>query len=65
LIYQRTNQEPDRGIAAAIDQGVRAARRKPSKRKPKRAEKGDGSAAGASRWLIRRRVAWSDLGQPG
>jgi integrase len=35
LIYQHTNREADHGIAAAIDQVVKAARRKPSKRKPK------------------------------
>lgn len=48
MIYQHTNQEADHGIAAAIDQAVKAARRKPSKRKPKRAEKGDGPATEAS-----------------
>ncbi len=42
------DQEADHGIADAIDQPVKAARRKPSKRKPKRAEKGDGPAADAS-----------------
>jgi hypothetical protein len=36
LIYQHTNQEADHGIADAIDRAVRAARRKPSKRTPKR-----------------------------
>jgi integrase len=48
LIYQHTNREADHGIADAIDQAVRAARRKPSKRKPRRAEKGDRPAAEAS-----------------
>ncbi|WP_250031990.1 tyrosine-type recombinase/integrase [Paractinoplanes maris] len=48
LIYQHTNWEADHGIADAIDQAVKAARRKPSKRKPKRAEKGDEPAAEAS-----------------
>jgi hypothetical protein len=36
LIYQHTNREADHGIADAIDQAVKAARRKPGKRKPKR-----------------------------
>lgn len=48
LIYQHTNQEADHGIADAIDQAVRAARRKHSKRKPKQAGKGDEPAAKAS-----------------
>ena len=37
LIYQHTNREADHGIADAMDKAVKAARRKPSKRKPKRA----------------------------
>ena len=34
LIYQHTNREADHGIAAAIDQAVKAARRKPNKHNP-------------------------------
>lgn len=34
LIYQHASREADRGIAEAIDQAVKAARRKPSRRKP-------------------------------
>jgi integrase len=34
LIYQHTNREADRGIADAMDRAVKAARRKPSERKP-------------------------------
>jgi hypothetical protein len=48
LIYQHTNREADHGIADAMDQAIKALRRKPSKRKPKRAEKGDGPAAEVS-----------------
>ncbi|MFI9640286.1 tyrosine-type recombinase/integrase [Micromonospora sp. NPDC051925] len=40
LIYQHANREADQGIADAIDKAVKAARRKPSKRKPKRAAEG-------------------------
>ncbi|GAB2579902.1 hypothetical protein Aab01nite_56050 [Paractinoplanes abujensis] len=35
LIYQNPNREADHGIAAAMDRAVTAARRKPTKRKPK------------------------------
>jgi integrase len=48
LIYQHANREADQGIADAIDKAVKAAQRKPSKRKPKRAAEGDGPAAEAS-----------------
>jgi len=39
LIYQHANQEADQGIADSMDEKVRAARRKPSKRKPRAARK--------------------------
>ena len=48
LIYQHANREADQGIADAIDKAVKAARRKPSKRKVKRVAEGDGPAAEAS-----------------
>ncbi|MGW0501789.1 tyrosine-type recombinase/integrase [Micromonospora sp. NPDC003241] len=49
LIYQHANREADQGIADAIDKAVRAARRKPSKRRtPRRAAEGDGPATEAS-----------------
>jgi integrase len=48
LIYQHTNQKADHGIADAIDQAVKAVRRKPSTRKPKRGVKGDGPPAETS-----------------
>ncbi|NIL59163.1 tyrosine-type recombinase/integrase [Salinispora arenicola] len=48
LIYQHANREADQGIADAIDQAVKAARRKPSKRKVKRVAEGDGPATEAS-----------------
>jgi integrase len=35
LIYQHASSEADQGIAASMDDRVRAARRKPSRRKPK------------------------------
>lgn len=41
-------READQWIADAIDKAVKAAQRKPSKRKPKRAAEGDGPAAEAS-----------------
>ncbi|MEU5939034.1 tyrosine-type recombinase/integrase [Micromonospora sp. NPDC047548] len=44
LIYQHANREADQGIADAIDKAVKAARRKPSKRKPRQAP-GDGEPA--------------------
>nr|WP_307804057.1 site-specific integrase [Micromonospora echinofusca] len=47
LIYQHANREADQGIADAIDKAVKAARRKPSKRKVKRVAEGDGPAAEA------------------
>ncbi|WP_433299690.1 tyrosine-type recombinase/integrase [Actinoplanes sp. CA-030573] len=47
LIYQHANREADLGIAEAMDKAVQAARRKPSKRKPKRSHNGDGPAAEA------------------
>lgn len=48
LIYQHASREADQGIADAIDQAVKAARRKPSKRRVKRATEGDGPATPAS-----------------
>ena len=48
LIYQHANREADQGIADAIDKVIKAARRKPSKRKAKRVAEGDGPAAEAS-----------------
>jgi integrase len=48
LIYQHTNREADHGIAEAMDKAVKAARRKPSKRTPKRVAEGDGPVAEAS-----------------
>lgn len=48
LIYQHANREADQGIADAIDKAVKAARRKPSKRKPKQSAEGQGPAARAS-----------------
>ncbi|MFG2052108.1 hypothetical protein ACGFIW_32355 [Micromonospora sp. NPDC048935] len=48
LIYQHANREADQVIADAIDKAVRAARRKPSKRKVKRVAEGNGPAAEAS-----------------
>jgi integrase len=45
LIYQHGNAEADRGIAAAMEKAVKAARRKPSKRKPKPSAEGDEPAA--------------------
>jgi integrase len=48
LIYQHANREADHGIADAMDRAVKAARRKPSKRKVKKAAEGDGPAATAS-----------------
>jgi integrase len=48
LIYQHASAEADQGIADAIEQAVKAARRKPSKRKPKAADKGDGPTTKAS-----------------
>jgi len=45
LIYQHASTEADQGIASAMDKAVAAARRKPSKRKPKRPAEGDESAA--------------------
>jgi integrase len=45
LIYQHANREADQGIADAIDKAVKAARRKPSKRKPRRPDQADGPAA--------------------
>lgn len=47
LIYQHANREADQGIADAIDKAVKAARRKPSKRKVKRATDGGGPATEA------------------
>ncbi|MEV4845310.1 hypothetical protein AB0K20_19125 [Micromonospora matsumotoense] len=43
LIYQHASREADQSTADTIDKAVKAARRKPSKRK--RAAEGDGSAA--------------------
>jgi integrase len=48
LIYQHTNREADHGIADAMDQAVKAARRQPSKRKAKRVAEGGGPTAEAS-----------------
>jgi integrase len=48
LIYQHANREADQGIASAIDKAVKAARRKPSKRKPKEADEGAGPAGEAA-----------------
>jgi integrase len=48
LIYQHTNREADHGIADAMDRAVKAARRKPSKRKTKRVAEGEKPAAEAS-----------------
>ncbi|WP_433346005.1 tyrosine-type recombinase/integrase [Micromonospora sp. CA-111912] len=48
LIYQHTNREADHGIADAMDRAVKAARRKPSKRKAKRVAEGGKPAAEAS-----------------
>lgn len=48
LIYQHANREADQGIADAIDKAVKAARRKPSKRNPRRAAEGGGPAAEVS-----------------
>jgi hypothetical protein len=48
LIYQHASAEADRGIADAMEQAVKAARRKPSKRKPKAANRGNGPASKAS-----------------
>jgi integrase len=45
LIYQHTNREADHGIADAMDAAVKAARREPSKRKPKRLGEGGKPAA--------------------
>jgi hypothetical protein len=45
LIYQHTSSEADQGIASAMDKAVKALRHKPSKRKPKVATEGDGTAA--------------------
>jgi hypothetical protein len=45
---RHANRQADHMIADAIDQAVKAAGHKPSKRKPKRAEKGDGPATEAS-----------------
>ncbi len=47
LIYQHANREADQGTADAIDQAVKAARRKPSKRRVKRATEGGGPATEA------------------
>ncbi|MFI5495387.1 integrase [Actinoplanes sp. NPDC051859] len=47
-IYQHTNREADHGIADTMDQAVKAALRKPSKRKATRAREGDETAAEAS-----------------
>jgi hypothetical protein len=47
-IYRHASAEAGRGIADAIEQTVKAARRKPSKRKPKVADEGDGPATKAS-----------------
>jgi hypothetical protein len=44
LIYQHANREADQGIASAMDNAVKAARRKPSKRKRKEADEGAGPA---------------------
>jgi integrase len=38
LIYQHANAEADQAIASAIDKAIKAARRKPSKRRPNGAE---------------------------
>jgi hypothetical protein len=46
LIYQHANREADQGIADAIDKAVKAAGRKPSKRKPRRPTEADGPATG-------------------
>ncbi|MGC4833469.1 hypothetical protein ACLQ3D_03100 [Micromonospora vinacea] len=46
LIYQHANREADQGIADAIDKAVKAARRKPSKRKAKRVAEADGPTLG-------------------
>ena len=48
LIYQHANREADQGIADAIDRAEKAARRKPSKRKPKRSAEGNEPPAKAS-----------------
>ncbi|MEU4639689.1 hypothetical protein [Micromonospora sp. NPDC023814] len=48
LIYQHANREADQGTADAIDKAVKAARRKPSKRKPRQAPDSGGPAAEAS-----------------
>ncbi len=45
LIYQHASREADQAIADAIDQAVKAARRKPSKHRPKGGETPDGTAA--------------------
>jgi hypothetical protein len=47
-VYQHASAEADRGIADAIEQAVKAARRKPSKRNPKPADRGDDPATNAS-----------------
>jgi hypothetical protein len=48
LIYQHTNREADHGIADAMDQAIKALRRKPSKRKPKQGAEREKPAAEAS-----------------
>lgn len=47
LIYQHTNREADHGIADAMDNAIKAIRRKPRKRKPKRGAEGEKRAAEA------------------
>jgi hypothetical protein len=47
LIYQHTNREADHGIADAMDNAIKALRRKPSKRKTKRGNEGEKRAAEA------------------
>ncbi len=48
LIYQHANREADHGIADAMDKAVKAARRKPTKRKTKGGKKGENPAVEAS-----------------
>ena len=48
LICQHTNREADHEIADVMDQAVKAARRKPIKRKPKPATEGGKPAAESS-----------------
>ncbi|MEU4472729.1 hypothetical protein [Micromonospora sp. NPDC023888] len=50
LIYQHANREADQVIADAIDKAVRAARRKPSRRRTRPGAEDDGTGAEAGQW---------------